>query len=149
MAEANLSQSEADALMSMEKRRADDRVYDFPDCGGIIAVPLISADRRESFLLDVSRGRIDLAKVKYQNRARQVVVLVRLDLAGAPHRNPDDSEISCPHLHIYREGFGHRWAFPVPADKFPNIGDCWETLSDFMRYCNITKRPEIRRSLLI
>jgi len=148
MAEANLSQTEADALITMQKHRTDDRAYDFPDLGGVIIVPLISADRRESFLLDVSRGHIDLAKVKYQNRARQVVVLVRLDLAGAPHRNPDDSEIPCPHLHIYREGFGHRWAFAVPADKFPNMADPWETLGDFMKYCNITKQPDIRRSLL-
>jgi hypothetical protein len=37
-----------------------------------------------------------------------MVVLVRLDLGGAPHRNPFDEEIGVPHLHLYREGFGDK-----------------------------------------
>ena len=108
---------------------------------------LQSPDKREQFLLDVSRGRIDLLKGAMQNRARQVVVLVRLDFGGAPHRNPDDSEVSCPHLHLYREGFGDKWAVPAPMDKFPRTGDLWGTLEDFMRFCNITRPPHIERGL--
>ena len=78
MAEINLTQAEADALIALEKHRVDDKQWDYPGMGGSISVPLVSADRREQFILDVSRGRIDLAKGTYQNRARQVVVLVRL-----------------------------------------------------------------------
>jgi len=115
--------------------------------GGSICIPLIAADKREHFLLDISRSRIDLLKGKYQNRARQVVVLVRLDFGGAPHRNPDDEEIACPHLHVYREGYGDRWAVPIPMDSFPNVADLWQTLQDFMRYCNITQPPSIQRGL--
>ena len=59
-------------------------------------------------MLDVTRGQIKLTKATYQNRARQVIVLMRLDLDGSTHRNPDDQEIPCPHLHVYREGFGDR-----------------------------------------
>ena len=110
-------------------------------------VPLVSPDKRESFILDVSRGRIDLKKGTYQNRARQVVVLVRLDFGGPTHRNPDGVEIACPHFHVYREGYGDKWALPVPADRFPNLGDLWVTLEDFMRYCNVTIAPNIRRGL--
>lgn len=104
-------------------------------------------DRREQFLLDLSRGRIDLRKVKTQTRARQIVVLVRLDLGGAPHRNPDGEEIPVPHLHVYREGYGDKWAVPVPAYRFGNLADVWQTLSDFMGYCNITQPPRIQRGL--
>ena len=82
-----------------------------------------------------------------QNRARQVVVLVRLDLGGAPHRNPDDEEILAPHLHMYREGYGDKWAISVPADRFTATPDLWVTLEDFMRFCNITQPPHIERGL--
>jgi hypothetical protein len=108
-----------------------------------LTVPLQSPDKREHFLLDLSRGRIDLKKVKMQNRGRQVVVLVRLDLGGAPHRNPDDTEVPAPHLHVYREGYGDKWAEPVPAQHFSNLSDFWKTFQDFLRYCNVTQPPHI------
>ena len=147
MAEINLTQAEADALIAMEKRRASEERSDFPMGGQSVVLPLQSVDRREQFLLDLSRGRIDLLKVKMQNRGRQVVVLVRLDLGGAPHRNPDDEEIPVPHLHVYREGYGDKWAVPVPVDHFSNLADVWITMEEFMRFCNITQPPRIERGL--
>ena len=147
MADANLTQAEADALLAMEKRRSDDTEWSYPDLGGHVTIPLVSIDRRESFLLDLRWGRIDLGKGTYQNRGRQVVVLARLDFGGAPHRNPDGEEIGSPHLHLYREGFGDKWAYPVSDDHFPNPHDTWQTLQDFMRYCNIVVPPVIQRGL--
>ena len=147
MAEINLTQAEADALIAMEKHRVSDDRSDFPMNGQSLSLQLQSLDKRESFILDISRGRIDLKRGKYQNRARQVVVLVRLDFGGPPHRNPDDTEIACPHLHIYRAGYGHKWPEPVPLAKFPRTGDIWRTLEDFMRFCNITEPPLIERGL--
>ena len=147
MADINLTQAEADALIAMEKHRASEEHADFPMGGQSVVLALQSADRREQFLLDLSRGRIDLLKVKMQNRGRQVVVLLRLDLGGAPHRNPDDEEIPVPHLHVYREGYGDKWAVPVPADRFSNLADVWVTLEEFMRFCNITQPPHIDRGL--
>lgn len=143
MADINLTQSEADALIAMEKHRVNEDRHCFPISERSLIVPLHSSDRREQFLLDISRGRIDLRRGKFQNRARQVVVLVRLDFGGSPHRNPDDQEISCPHLHVYREGYGDKWAIPVPLDQFPSTDDLWKTLEDFLRFCNITQPPHI------
>jgi hypothetical protein len=142
-----LSQAEAEILMVMEKHRADEEHYDFPGTGGNLIIELVSADRRERFFLDVSRGRIDLAKGKYQERARMVSVLARLDFGGAPHRNPDDEEIACPHLHLYREGFGDKWAFPLPKENFGAPADRWRTYQDFLRLCNITQPPHVERGL--
>ncbi len=149
MPEINLTQSEADMLIAMEKHRVNDDRWDYPGLGGAIFVPLISVNKRENFLLDISRGKIDLLKGTYQNRARQVIVLVRLDFGGQPHRNPDGEEIVSPHLHIYREGFGDKWAALIPADKFSDLSDLWQTLEDFMRFCNITRTPLIQRGLFI
>lgn len=147
MAEINLTQAEADALIAMAKHRVDNAEWDYPYLGGGISVPLVSADRREQFVLDLRRGRIDLAKGTYQTRERQVVILVRLDFGGAPHRNPDGQEMESPHLHLYREGYGDKWAVPVPGDRFADLRDPWRTLDDFMRYCNVVEPPVIRRGL--
>ncbi|HQU19265.1 MAG TPA: hypothetical protein PLA92_09490 [Fimbriimonadaceae bacterium] len=82
MAEIVLTQGEADALLQMEKYKVDDRAHDYPALGGYLSVELHSADRRERFLLDIQRGRIDLAKVTYQNRAHRTIILARLDLGA-------------------------------------------------------------------
>jgi hypothetical protein len=147
MAEMNLTQAEADALIAMEKTRVDDQIWLYPPLGGSISIPLLSRDKRESFILDVARGRIDIRKGTYQNRARQVVILLRLDFGSKPHQNPDGQVVACPHLHLYREGFGDKWAMPVPADAFRNLADWWQTLQDFMSYCNVTEPPLIQRGL--
>jgi hypothetical protein len=145
MAEINLTQAEADFLFGMEKAATNDDEWDFPTMGMRVEIPLVSTDKKERFLLDVSRGTIDLKKVKYQNRARQVVILARLELSGPPHRNPDDTEIPAPHIHRYKEGFSDKWAFPVPENIFHDLGDQWETLQDFMALCNVIQKPSIRK----
>lgn len=78
MSDAEISQELADQLMAMPKASATDDEFPYPGAGGAIAIPLRSLDRREEFVLDISRGRIKLAKSTYQHRARQVVVLARL-----------------------------------------------------------------------
>jgi hypothetical protein len=148
MAEIDLIQEEADALIAMPKLRTNDDVSYYPNPGDSLVIPLVSCDKKEAFLLDIRRGRIDLKKATFQNRARKTIVLVRLDLNGAPHRNPDGEEIASPHLHVYREGYGDKWAGPLPADVFSDTSDQWTTLSDFMRYCNITEPPDIQKGIL-
>ena len=144
----NLTQAEADALIKMEKHVSDSsELWEYPDHGGSISVPLQSPDKREQFLLDIYRGRIDLLKGSFQNRGRQAIVLVRLDFGGAPHRNPDGREIACPHLHIYKENYGDKWATTVPANFSSNEKDIMDLLDSFMTYCNITVRPLINRGL--
>jgi hypothetical protein len=76
-------------------------------------------------------------------------ILARLDFGGPPHRNPDGEEIPCPHLHLYREGYGDKWAVPIPVDRFPNVNDLWLTLQDFMDYCNVIEPPQIIRGVFV
>ena len=147
MMDSNLTQAEAEALMALEKRRVDATEWNYPNFGERVTVPLVSIDGREAFLLDLRRARINLTKGTYQNRGRQVVVLARLDFGGAPHRNPDGEEIGSPHLHLYREGFGDKWASLVPSQHFPHPDDPWQTLEDFMRFCNVVQSPVIQRGL--
>lgn len=144
----DLTQAEADALFALEKVALDETTYDFPGAGDAVRVPLQSRDRREDFLLDVRRGRIDVSKATIQNRARVIVVLARLDLGTHPHTNPDLTVIGSPHLHIYREGYADKWATEVPRDVFSDLGDPWAALQDFMTFCNIVDRPTFRNRLM-
>jgi hypothetical protein len=145
MSDGTLVQADADSLLRMEKIRLRDDNVTFPDLGGRVEIPLSSRDRRESFSLDINRKRISLL-TGYQTRARQTVVLARLDFA-APHRNPDGQEIGVPHLHLYREGFGDRYAVDVPAGMLSNPADAWQVLHDFMSYCRIVEAPNFVRGL--
>jgi len=102
----DLTQAEANLLLAMEKHRTNDDPHRF---GALrLEISLQSPDQREHFLLDIGRGRINLLKGTYQTRAKQVVILARLDFGGAPHRNPDGEEIPSPHLHLFREGFADK-----------------------------------------
>lgn len=145
--QSDLSQAEADALLRMEKFRIDSTSHTFPDLGGHIQIALQSQNQRESFSLDISRRRIALT-TKYQTRGRQSLVLVRLDF-NSPHRNPDDSEVGVPHLHLYREGFGDKWAYAVPEGMLKNPSNAWQVLLDFMTYCSVIVPPNISRGLFL
>ena len=147
MAEINLSQDEAEALMAMEKCAVDEKDWLFPVPGGRIAIPLTSVDKRENFMLDVTRAQIKLTKATFQNRARAAIVLFRLDLDGPPHRNPDGEEIPCPHLHIYRQDLGDKWAIPAPVEKFPDPQDLFSTFEAFMAECNVKTPPRLQKGL--
>ena len=141
MSVSDISQIHANTLLAMSKIKVDDSRWQFPEPGTGVTIPLISIDRRESFTLDIGRGRINLTKGTLQNRYRQAVILARLDFDGPPHRNPDGTEIGPNHLHVYREKFGDKWAIDAPIDKFQDLNDTWQTLLDFMSFCNVIDPP--------
>jgi len=135
-----LTQTKANELFKIEKHRQNDKKWHYPNTGGEVRIPLISIDKKEEFILDIWKRKISL-KYRYQTRVRKTVILVRLDIGGSPHRNPDNEEIPPNHIHIYKEGYDDKWAYPIPIERFRNIQDILETLQNFMMYCNITKPP--------
>ena len=110
--------------------------------------PLISLDGREHFVLDVWRGTLNLKKYKLQERARVVIPLVRVDVGGAPHTNPDDTVVPCPHIHLYREGYDDKWAFPLSEHLFRHPNDVVITFEDFAQFCKILRLPQIQTSMV-
>jgi len=141
-----LSQAEADALLGMPKMLVDLVQIKFPGRGDELRLEARSVNGKELFLFDVNRrGHINLKKCTYQNR-HSVDILLRLDLNGPPHRNPDGDELPCPHIHVYREGFADKWAFPVPSD-FRDTNDLITSLQDFLQYSKVQEIPEIQRSM--
>jgi hypothetical protein len=144
---SDLTQNEADTLLRLDKYRMNDDAVPMPDLGKKLSLELQSMDKRENFKLDVNRSFVSISKLTLQTRGRVMVVLARLDIDGAPHRNPDDKQLECPHIHLYREGYGDKWAFPVPKEHFKDLCDRWQTLQDFMKFCNIVSTPQFDRTL--
>ena len=130
----HLTQEDADRLVVMEKHCLQSKCYPFPREGEKVMVPLVSEDRRHEFEMDVYSSRIDLKKYTFGNRTRRVITLIRVDIgSGGRHVNPDNEAITGPHIHKYREGFGDKWAEPLPDDLAIRIAfsTCFSVLWTF------------------
>ncbi len=139
-----LTQAKANKLIKIEKHRQNNKKWDYPNAGGSLRIPLLSIDEEE-FILDIWKGKISL-KYKYQTRFRKTIILIRLDIGGSPHRNPDGEEITSNHIHVYRENYNDKWAYPISIEQFRKIEDVFQTLEHFMKYCNVTKPPLITQN---
>jgi len=147
MADAVIPQDEAEELIEIEKRYTGSDPVEYPGAGENLQMKCLSPDEAERFHLDVYRGRIELKKVCHNLRVRTAVPLLRLDLNGCPHRNPDGEKVEGTHLHVYKEGYGDAWAYEVPDEPFRGLDDLRRTLYDFMTYCNITQQPRVNPHL--
>jgi len=139
-----LTQAEADQLIAMSKH--------FLQPPSTISIPpgtddtyeLAGPSDRERFHLDVWRGTLRLSKLKFQNRVRTAIVLVRLDVNGAPHTNLDGSFLSGTHIHLFREGYEDRWAYLLDQELFSRLSDPESTFQDFCTYCKIESPPPVQ-----
>ena len=143
-----LAQEVADYLIDLEKKIINTTTITFPTTNDITTLEAISIDEKEKFLLDINRkGTFKLTRCTYQTRYRVENILVRLDIDTKPHRNPDNKKISPTHIHIYKEGYGLRWAYPLEEFKnytFTNTKDFFQTFSEFCGFCNVKKLPFIQ-----
>lgn len=147
-----MEQQIADYLIKLEKRITDQFII-FPSANSKLALNVQSVDGSEAFLLDINRsGMIKISRCTFQERYEVNIGLVRLDLDNnKPHRNPDDTVINGPHIHIYKEGYGTKWAYPITS-----LTECPFTLGadfitifiEFCEYCNIKNIPNIQGSCL-
>ncbi len=139
-----LTQAEADGLMGMTKHFARPPATITIPPGTDDTYELAGLDGREEFLVDVWRGMLRLSKLRFQNRVRTAVILVRLDVDGAPHTNPDGVRLPGTHLHLFREGYEDRWAFPVDSGVFTLLSDPGTTFHEFCAFCRIESPPPVQ-----
>jgi len=138
-----LTQAEADFLHSLEKEFESGELLPFPLSRSFDAErDLLSIDGREKFILTIERGRRRRARLKYQIRARKIIILARLDIDGPAHRNPAGSPhrpgecLLCPLLPIYHEKIGDGIAYKledVPGDQMSDLDNGTFRLMDFLR----------------
>jgi len=145
----SLTQAEADYLMLLEKRFTSDEPLTLGTGPLKFSRTLISEDGREQFLLDVHRGSLSLKKYTFQERARVIVPLVRVDIGKTlRHTNPDGTLIEGSHIHIYREGYDVKFASPLDEFPFRAPDDMIIVFEDFARFCGITMIPPIKGRLI-
>jgi hypothetical protein len=150
----DISQSEADALLALPKRfcKLDPVSFGMTDAFDV-EHQLESEDKREMFLLDLERGDRRRIRLKFQTRARKIVVLARLDINGRAHRNPPgspyrpDERFDETHLHIFDALYGDRIAYlPADVDGFnvPSASNDIDWLLAFLEFCNVKPLPRIQ-----
>lgn len=139
-----LTQAQADALLQAAKNLINCPAITFPNPGGYLTLDAETTTGTDTFFIDVNRrGKIVVGKCTYLTRYNRTEILLRLDIEGPPHTNPDGQEIPCPHIHIYREGYADKWAYPLHAEIPTNPADLGQVLYDFLMYNNITNVPQI------
>jgi hypothetical protein len=124
MAEIDLPQAEANSLIALEKHRADEDEYVFPSPGKRITIPLTSVDKREAFLLDINRAQVKLTKATYQNRARQAVILMRLDLTGHLTETQMEKKCRVPIFMSTAKDLGTNGLFQLPRPFMAMLRTC-------------------------
>lgn len=140
-----LSDKEFNILMSYSKTLVDSSPIYLPEKGKKYSREIKSLNSKDKFLLSINRGRVELNKITYLNKFYDnSTILLRLDTAqGGRHINPDGTFIPCPHLHIYTEDYGDKFAIPLDPKLFSNTNDLAILLRDFLTYFNVNNIPEI------
>lgn len=134
-----LSQKQIDELLDILKIvKYQKEDFSFPQYGTKQALEAFSKDNKEKFLIDIqpTKSKRRGKKITFQERYNKDIILLRLDLFGPPHTNPDGKIISGNHLHIIREEFDERFAIEIP-ESFIDVEDRVQTLIDFLKYCKV------------
>lgn len=111
------SQLEIDLLLKMSKKLKSNHTILFPYAGEEVKLDVESKTTNDKFIIDINRkGQINISRCTYQTRYQKSIVLLRKDIKGSPHTNPNGDHVPCPHIHMYKEGFESRWAFPLDKE---------------------------------
>jgi len=145
---SELTQSEADMLIALEKSNTTVPAIKFPQAGTKIQIELSDNDATEKFYLNIWRCGIDLTKSNQHFRVRTSIPLLRIDLGDSlVHRNPDGEIVRGSHVHIYQEGYLIKWAYEIPYNQFNEKSDIQKSFEELTSYCNITQLPQIQWDL--
>jgi hypothetical protein len=109
---------------------------------------LVAPSTKDLFQLNFYRGSIEILKYTYNNTYRKSIVLARYDSMGR-HTNPDGTQFSGPHVHIYDEKFGDKIAHPISILGLIPSSAIDECLLNFLKYFNVKDIPSVQSSLAV
>ncbi|CAN5130849.1 hypothetical protein BH23CHL1_BH23CHL1_11520 [soil metagenome] len=141
---AAILQSEAEQFIAAVKRPASGKAVTFPRPGQLLEIDLASDVVTGNFVIHVNRKMKQFDRYSIALRYRTTITLIRLDVGGGPHQNPDKTKVPAPHLHWYSEKYGDRVAYAVPTARFQDLTDPYQTLVDFFTLCNVVEQPEVQ-----
>ncbi|MBD3920479.1 hypothetical protein H8B09_17080 [Paenibacillus sp. PR3] len=138
-----LTDPEARRLLDAVKTLVSANKINFPSLQSYITLEASSSQTSDRFQIDIQRKTLNVKKCTYQTRYKKSINLLRIDIEGPAHPNPDGTEIPCPHIHIYREGYDDKWAYPLSSEIITDPNDLVQVLINFLEYNNINKIPEV------
>ena len=62
---------------------------------------------------------------------------------GGRHTNPDEVMFDGPHVHLYREGYNDKFAFPVSEINVNEAEPIETVFNKIMLFCNVTRIPSV------
>lgn len=139
-----LTQDEFERLHKLEKYLdVDSQGIIWPQRGKKLNISCFSKDNKEQFEININTSKIKIEKVTYQQLYIDKTILFRIDYDGPRHINPDGTFVECPHIHIYKEGWGDKWAYPLSDYiNIPNA-DILVLFKKFLEYINVIDIPNI------
>ena len=135
-----MTQEEAQGLIQVLKKLLQQGMIVLPPMGSVGKLDLCSVfSEKDRFTIIINRsGRVRKDKYTLLLRYGKDKGLLRIDVGGPDHTNPDGTIVPCPHIHIQQRDTGawDSWAVEIPA-VFGNVEDRIETFRAFLQYCNV------------
>ncbi len=138
---AHLTESEAEAMLNELKYALID-LLNLPGKGDSVSFDVKANDSANIYTIGIFRGSVNSRKMNYNARIKlNNTTLLELHInAGNRHMNPDGELVTGNHWHIYREGYGHSYAFPVPDISDHDFVD---VTIRFLERFHVVERPKI------
>lgn len=92
------------------------------------------------YIITIKRGNIEIDRfsisIIFQDTHH---TLVRLDVKGGTHNNPDGTTAPNTHIHIYNNSYDKkdRFAYEINLQEFPNIYEIYNAYMAFLDYTNV------------
>lgn len=141
-----MTHEEAQGFIQVLKLIIQKGVFALPQAGERNTLDLRSvfSDKDRFFVIYNRYSRIRKDKYTLLLRYGKDQCLLRIDVGGPPHTNPDGTIVKYPHIHIQQKDNGKwdAWAFELPA-IFGHVEDRLQTFMDFLEYCNVNNISSI------
>lgn len=138
---------ESQSLIHVLKLILDKGIVILPKQGESLKIELRSvfSNRDRFFVIMNRKAKINPGKYTLLLQYGKEHGLIRIDVGGAPHINPDGSVVPCPHIHLQQNDKGKwdRWATDLPA-LFGDCEDKLNTFIDFLKYCNANNIAQVK-----
>jgi hypothetical protein len=139
----SITQSEYDFLMGQKKVFDDSSLpIEFGPAPIHWTRQVNSLSSKDIFLIDFRRGSIEISKYTVNKRYRQTIIMLRYDNGGR-HTNPDGTKFEGAHVHLYKEGFDDKFAYPISTVGIEETDSIETVFTKIMYFCNISKFPTI------
>ena len=136
-----LTQSEIADLLQMDKRLKQ-RTIAFPGGGDKEQYKLYLNKISDTMTLHIIAGKKNKLKYTFAE-VYDNIPLLRVDLHGQVHWNPDGKSVPTPHIHIYQEEYEDKIAYPLPS-QFAKTDDPIELFIDYLKYSHVINYNKIQ-----